>query len=165
MRLYKWHEQNQASQVVAEQAHQRLRESKLQLCSIVIYWALTYSAPYIYYGLDWLTFQYSSDTLNLAHYLLMCTIIPAIAITYLVVNKATLYSFVMFMLIFLTIENAVMTIDAAVNTQSVSWLELVDTVIQGSTDSLIPFGLSDVALTLASAKCMKSYISCRLLLS
>lgn len=132
----------------------------LALQSIVLYWALTWLAYPAFFGFDnyVMSFGYSNEVVFAGAYLrsfyfLFCAACPLVSILYIfdscfvisndvtVCQKSTAFVFLL-----MTIENVVMAFYSVSSLHSNKILHYIDSIVQGSSASLIPFGLSDILL-------------------
>lgn len=128
--------------------------------AIILYWVPTLSAMPFFYGLDWLSYEIFADNLNSAHFYLMCSTFPAVSLTFLLrFNrvKSLTVNLLVFMLLFLAIENIVMMLDAAFVLDESPRLYAFDDFIQGDPDSRFPYGASDIILAAIGGKCLMNY--------
>lgn len=132
----------------------------LALQSILIYWLLTWLAYPAFFGFNnsAVSLGFSNEIVFAGAYLrsvyfIFCATCPLVAILYIfhsyfvilrpvtTCQKATVFTFLL-----MTIENVLMAFDAVSNLHTSKTLLYIDSIIQGSSASSVPFGLSDILL-------------------
>jgi hypothetical protein len=132
----------------------------LALQAIFLYWVLTWLSYPAFFGFNNSVVSLgSSNGIVFAGsylrsvYFLFCATCPLVAILYIfhsyfvilrpvtACQKATVFTFLL-----MTIENVLMAFDALSNLHTSKALLYIDSIIQGPSASIVPFGLSDILL-------------------
>lgn len=138
------------------------RKMKNELESILIYYVAMFSIFPLSYGFHDSALNYQAGSVSLAIYFLSCALITLFCLSYVAIKllldskNATRITKALSVIYFLLIINNVfMAVDAIEHMEQWTALDTLDTLINGSSDWLIPVGLADLVLIVIGVLCLR----------